>query len=450
MTEDNELKLTKIEVKKLFGIFDHSIPLKTEENITILIGENGLGKTVMLEAINSFFSKEFDFFYNLEFLHFRFHFDNSDIWELTKKSNNEKALFISKMSKDITNQKSKEYKIAIQTVDDEEFKKARNAHKNRLMRSQSYDGKNIDQLSLDYYEFMESHLFWENINRFNRHNTKSKINEPSWFLDGIKSINVQLIETQRILTLNKKRSDSYINNVQHCSEELKSLIELASKKASDVTLSLDSSYPNRLIRKLKHGSNESFEELNYALIKLDQRRKSLSDSGLTIDSQDTVLLDIDENQRGLIDTLKLYIDDSHQKLEPYDELSSKIILFKDIINKRFKHKTLVISQDEGMYFLSNIKKHEVNSPERIPTSKLSSGEQNELILFFKLIFNSEKGDIILIDEPELSLHISWQNNFINDLKEVTSINDVSVIIATHSPDIIDDNWDLRVELVGVE
>lgn len=86
----------------------------------------------------------------------------------------------------------------------------------------------------------------------------------------------------------------------------------------------------------------------------------------------------------------------------------------------------------------------------IPSSGLSSGEQNELILFYKLIFNSQKNDLILIDEPELSLHISWQNKFIEDIKDIISINGLSVVIATHSPDIIGENWNLRVELKGVE
>ncbi len=71
-------------------------------------------------------------------------------------------------------------------------------------------------------------------------------------------------------------------------------------------------------------------------------------------------------------------------------------------------------------------------------------------MFYELIFNTKVGDMIFIDEPELSLHITWQNKFINDLKEVTSMNSVAVVIATHSPDIIDKNWDLRVELEGLE
>lgn len=73
-----------------------------------------------------------------------------------------------------------------------------------------------------------------------------------------------------------------------------------------------------------------------------------------------------------------------------------------------------------------------------------------MVLFFELLFKSNDKSLILIDEPEISLHISWQNCFIKDLKEITKINNIDVLIATHSPDIIADNWDLRVELKGIE
>ncbi|HIF9215995.1 TPA: AAA family ATPase [Photobacterium damselae] len=319
---------------------------------------------------------------------------------------------------------------------------------NKRFRKSRYELNDLDDVELEHQLMLERSRYVEWV--FSKGHKPQSNKIPTWFTDGIKQINVKFIETQRILTINKKESNSYINNVKYCSNELCSLINTASQKAAEVTLSLDSSYPNRLISKLKQRSNESFEELNDALVKLDKRRKSLFESGLTVDTKDSAILQISEGQEDLVTTLKLYVDDSHEKLDPYEELSKKIRLFKGIINKRFKHKRLVIDQLKGMSFVSNLKSDEYGNPEEIPPSKLSSGEQNELILFFKLIFDGEKGDVILIDEPELSLHISWQNNFINDLKEVTSINDVYVIIATHSPDIIDENWDLKVGLKGVE
>lgn len=78
---------------------------------------------------------------------------------------------------------------------------------------------------------------------------------------------------------------------------------------------------------------------------------------------------------------------------------------------------------------------------------LSSGEQQELVLLYKLIFKGEKEKIILIDEPEISLNVSWQREFLDDMKKIVEMNGFSILIATHSPQIINDNWDL-VESLG--
>lgn len=50
------MKLKKISVKKLFGVFDHDIPINKKSGITIIIGENGLGKTILLEMIEALFN----------------------------------------------------------------------------------------------------------------------------------------------------------------------------------------------------------------------------------------------------------------------------------------------------------------------------------------------------------------------------------------------------------
>ncbi|NEP13052.1 MAG: AAA family ATPase [Symploca sp. SIO2C1] len=58
--------------------------------------------------------------------------------------------------------------------------------------------------------------------------------------------------------------------------------------------------------------------------------------------------------------------------------------------------------------------------------------------------------LVLIDEPELSLHVGWQVQFLKDLQEITKLADIDILMATHSPDIIQDRWDLTVELKGLQ
>jgi predicted ATP-binding protein involved in virulence len=141
--------------------------------------------------------------------------------------------------------------------------------------------------------------------------------------------------------------------------------------------------------------------------------------------------------------LSIYIEDSNEKLSTYDDLANKIELLLKIINERFLYKNLSIDKKRGFVFTSTI------SGKDIPLSGLSSGEQHELVLFFQLLFTTEPNSLLLIDEPEISLHISWQKELINDLRQVIRINNLSVIIATHSPDIIGNYWDLTVKLKGV-
>ncbi len=68
--------------------------------------------------------------------------------------------------------------------------------------------------------------------------------------------------------------------------------------------------------------------------------------------------------------------------------------------------------------------------------ELSSGEKQIIIMIAHLIFEEDQkaSGIFIIDEPELSLHIAWQEIFVNSIKEASP--KTQFILATHSPSII--------------
>jgi len=70
---------------------------------------------------------------------------------------------------------------------------------------------------------------------------------------------------------------------------------------------------------------------------------------------------------------------------------------------------------------------------------LSSGERQLFVLITSLMFNNDErqANILIIDEPELSLHLKWQEMFVDSLVEANP--DTQIILATHSPSIILDN-----------
>jgi ABC-type Mn2+/Zn2+ transport system ATPase subunit len=68
--------------------------------------------------------------------------------------------------------------------------------------------------------------------------------------------------------------------------------------------------------------------------------------------------------------------------------------------------------------------------------ELSSGEQQMLTLALKLVAYANSKTVILVDEPEISLHVSWQRAIPALLETVGSRLGCSIVVATHSPVII--------------
>ncbi|MBB3892372.1 putative ATP-binding protein involved in virulence [Phenylobacterium haematophilum] len=77
---------------------------------------------------------------------------------------------------------------------------------------------------------------------------------------------------------------------------------------------------------------------------------------------------------------------------------------------------------------------------------LSSGERQLFVLITSLMFNDDqrRASAVIIDEPELSLHIKWQEMFVDSLLEANP--DIQLILATHSPSIILDRDENCVDL----
>jgi ABC-type cobalamin/Fe3+-siderophores transport system ATPase subunit len=107
--------------------------------------------------------------------------------------------------------------------------------------------------------------------------------------------------------------------------------------------------------------------------------------------------------------------------EPIQEFKSILDFYLDTTNK-----TAIIN-DEKEPLLIEFKG--INN--FIPTDKLSSGEKQLLIIFLTIILQKEKPFILLMDEPETSLHVEWQSSLIDNIRKIKP--NIQIIIATHNP-----------------
>ncbi|MEG1664615.1 MAG: AAA family ATPase [Mucinivorans sp.] len=78
---------------------------------------------------------------------------------------------------------------------------------------------------------------------------------------------------------------------------------------------------------------------------------------------------------------------------------------------------------------------------RLPLSVLSSGER-QIIHLLECAAMSHQGDMMILDEPEISLHFDWQKRVLEDILSLSP--SLQILLATHSPAIIIDGWVDRV------
>lgn len=127
------------------------------------------------------------------------------------------------------------------------------------------------------------------------------------------------------------------------------------------------------------------------------------------------------------------------RLERLTELRSDLELFSSFLNERFANKQILLSPDAGIEV-------ELPSEEGISPSKLSSGEQQLLALAYELLFETEPMSVVLLDEPELSLHVAWLKGLLEAFLEMGRSRQLQFVIATHAPAVLAGHLELERSL----
>ena len=279
--------------------------------------------------------------------------------------------------------------------------------------------------------------------RYSREYLEDDIPQP--VQDILASMDVRLIAADR-LTVAKRVERQYGEDnikierrVNLIAKDLSQKIRDTIQQYAQLSQAKDRTFP---LRAIKQSSPLTVDEIKSKMIELESKRKEFVDTGILEEEQDDIgihdLLDaITESNR---QNLSLYAIDTEEKLNALSSLSSSINLFRNLIDKNFNNKRIVFNKDYGFRFVATY------SDSTILPQSLSSGEQHELVMFYDLIFNASENTLILIDEPELSLHIKWQLDYVDELLQIISATKFSAVLATHSPQIIHDKWDLTVSL----
>jgi predicted ATP-binding protein involved in virulence len=430
------MRINSIKIEKLFEIFDYDISFSNGENVLIITGPNGFGKTMILNIIFNLFNRKMPFFHKLIFEKITIFLQENISIIISKKLGNDKSdvkftfaqngvelddfVYSDKFENEIWRRISLFLPVAKL---DETTWIDRNT--NRVLNMDIILNEYADQLP----EEISKNIYRIKDQGFNK------------ILDSIK---VHLIKEQRLFRKvsiternyqGEKDQTIMIETIQTYADELKLLISQNLQQSIKISQQLESSYPNRLVKE-----KSKLTELEYKtrFEKLKVKQERLSKNGL-YEVEQQVLGYSQEDSKALL----VYLNDLEIKLGVYDDLLEKLELFTNILNeRRFTFKTIQIDREKGFYF-------KTSKGKELGLNQLSSGEQHEVVILYELIFNAKQNTLVLIDEPEISLHITWQKEFLNDLLKIIKIQNIHVIIATHAPSIINGRWDLVYNLENV-
>jgi len=435
------MKIKSIKVEELFLQFNYTLDFEKQGDINIISGPNGYGKSTLLRMIYNLFALNFYYFFQIPFKSITYVFENDFIITIDKK--NIDALISQHASSDVDENSD--------VILSEELFISTNERKDAIEISKGSIEEKI--ISLGYKR--QDGDVWLNARGdrcFHTSEILSKypdiiemfFKERSDLLMTLFSSNILFIKDNRLFYSSfekTKNSTVYLPMEKPVVDRIASELKM---KLSDVKKILAEKFQEaqkNIIYSITQGKIHTFtkEEYTQRVEILNTIFFKLNSFGI-LEKIDIPLNWNENNAKYLSITLLEY----EKAIQESKEMLDKLALFQMILSKsEFVNKQILINESFGFKFVCEKENY------FIPNRALSSGEQHKIIILYELIFKTSRGMMVLIDEPELSNHVIWQLSFIDEIKQVSEKLDLQFIIATHSPQIIHERWELVTDLFKI-
>jgi predicted ATPase len=448
------MRITTISVTGLYGIFDHRVSLGSPEGVTLIHGPNGFGKTVLLKMTAALVEGSTTIFEHTPFTEFCLTLEDGT------------ARIIRRHVEHHADEAKGKVTLEFLT---------RDAAGREVVSSRSPLATEIPKAVLDRVD-----RYVPNLRRWRRGWRDDVGNEYSleWVLDRYPAarnalpqkyrpkffpadLQVFFVESNRLgaeqdPSPTPAEYEAFVFGSAHLQrprislrveqysgdvlQRIKSVLADYARHSQE----RDRTFPERLLSTMRAvdagASAMNPQEIVATMDRLERQRERLIHLGFLDRESGLVDLSINDVERAP-EALTIYVGDVQQKLRVFDDLAERIGKLMDVVNGRFQYKSLAIDRSKGFSVLSQ-------AGDTVRLDDLSSGEQHELVLLYELLFRVPRNGLVLVDEPEISLHVAWQARFLPDLIEILQLTGAYALVATHSPVIIGERQDLAIELKG--
>ncbi len=442
------MKLKTFQATKVFNFLDFNINF--DDRLSFLIGTNGSGKTTVLRLIQALLTPSLS-----ELMIIPFHTAKVDYEDRQKTF----SITCKKTTSSITLSASTvDDLLELHSVDQDEINFIISDDGARSDFIKSYQSRHADHPVFRFISSINAPIFlglerahkrildWDGENYSGRHSAQRywnrSVSRGRRIVEG--ELTAGLAETQFIVEEAYRR----IRTVEaRRSHQLRESILLAAFRYQEFTVSPPDREEWERIQQRRAEIEDALENIGISKDRLSEevgqffsKLNDLYESTGNPDQENRFPVEwlLNKAQIERVSDLIEIIDENRARVE---RLYAPMSKFLNIVNSFYVDSGKLLSVNEVGRLLFTREGGQV-----IPVRALSSGETQLLIIFSHLAFNryADRSNVFIIDEPELSLHLKWQEQFVTKVLEMR--DGVQMIVATHSPEILAGYEDYRIAL----
>ena len=438
--------LTKLRIKmnapspiksfSVYGLFGtHDVHIPFNENIKVLIGENGLGKTQVLNIFYYTLTQNFFRLSEFNFNSVKLVFSKGASIEIQKENVIKlvKTLYKHPMLEDI-----------IKDIGFSRFELLRS----KFIESKG-DWRRMDEkfLGLKTGRKYPPHHVFRVLDDFEMLNKELKLG--SHLEDCRRKIKSEIGSLETLYFPTFRRVEEDLHNLGYDEDNLLDKEDTVIHFGMDDVSKKFRSIENKIDRLLKEGFSKISSEIISQLVKgfsdtdngwLDKIDENdieiiLARAGKQLPESDkNGIRDIVMNKNINNPSLSYFLKKLIEIYEKQKELDNSVKAFKDICNNYLIGKKVFYDESAIKVCI----KSDLTNKE-IPLNQLSSGEKQIVSMFSKVYLSEKERFIVLFDEPELSLSMTWQKQLLPDVLNSKKCD--FLLAVTHSPFIFDNELD---------